>query len=249
MSTLRRILFLLAFAAVFPGLHAASTEPRSISLQFTVYSRRPIEALGYQPVPGKALAPLTFYSGYRGSISAYKGSPVVEFYDLAATVATSGPADAAPVPVARCAVPEGLKSVLFLFFPKVAPAADGLKYDVFAVDDSREKMAAGSFAIINVSGHDYAAHYPGSTAPITVASGVSPSYAASGSVALQLAVRQGERWRRAGRHDFELNDRSRAWVIIFPPDTPQNIYPVINTFIEVRPPERLPVGASVARYP
>lgn len=251
--TLRRLSVLLAFAASWLGLHAAAPEPAAIALQFTVFSRQNIENLGYKPAKGKNLAPLTFYTGNRGPASFYKGAPVVEFFDLAATPVASTTAGATgvaePQPVARCAVPEGLKAALFLFFPKSAPTADGMKYDVFVVDDSIEKVAPGSFAIINVSGRDYAASYPGASAPIKVSPGVSQAYASSGNVALHFAVNQGERWRKAGRHDFELNSRSRAWVIIYPPDSARNFYPVVSSFIDSRPAESIPMGATVARYP
>lgn len=235
-------LFLARFSLA-SATPAAGPGPRQVTLEFTVSARESIGGLVYRPGNDKAFHPVVFYGAYRADSLRYKGAETLEFY----SATTAGAENAKPV--ARCVIPEGMSKAFLLFFPKQTPAADGLSYDVVAIDDAMEKIGPGSFAVINLTNQEYAAHY-GAASPIVIGRGVSPSYQASGEVMLRLAMQKADGWRKAGRRGFDLGERNRVWVIIYPPAAPTDVYPIIRTLTQEMPAlsPRSP-GTVVAKYP
>jgi hypothetical protein len=196
-----------------------------VALAFSVSCRGVASGLVYRPARGKPFKPVVFYGGYRPGPISYKGPARMEFFDQADAASEN------PRPVAICTVPEGITDALLLFLPKTQPTAEGLRFDVVAVDDSLEKVPPGSFAVINVTNNDYAAQY-GTASPITISRGVNPFYRASGRVTLRLAVRDGAEWINAGRRSLDLTKQNRVWVIIYPPPGADDIWPIINTLTQ-----------------
>lgn len=231
-------------------------EERQVNIQFSPSCRDSVDGLVFRPAKGKSLEPVVFYSGFRGRALSYKGPEKIEFFEARvapAATATATPAGAtsataeAPKPVAVCLVPEGMTKALILFVPKAAPTADGLKFDVVAIDDSPEKVAPGSFAVINVTKNDYAIHY-GAPAPVLIGQGVSECYRGTGKVMLQLAKRDGDTWDTAGRRGVNLSRGNRVWVILYPPASVYDVAPVIDTLTEELPAVAKP-AQTIARFP
>jgi hypothetical protein len=198
---------------------------RQVALEFSVSCRDVVSGLVYRPARGRPCKPVTFYGGYRARPISYKGAARMEFFDQADAASEN------PQPVAICNVPEGITSALLLFLPKAQPTAEGLKFDVVAINDSLEKVPPGSFAVINVTNNDYAAQY-GTASPITISRGVNPFNRASGQVILRLAVRDGVEWINAGRRSLDLTKQNRVWVILYPPPGDSDVGPIIDTLTQ-----------------
>lgn len=238
----------LILSILFTGLLASEIRAESappekqISLEFDVACRDVVEGLAYRPAKGKNLQAVRSYSGYRSSSSHYKGSHVIEFYDLASIK------EGEPRVTAICTIPAGMTKALLLFFPKAQPAADGLKYEVFAVDDCMEKMPHNSYAFINVTNRSYAAQFGGG-APIMVERGVSVAHRGRGQDMLQLATMTDEGWDSVGKSTLNLTKRNRVWVILYPPERSQDISPIIETLTQEIAPEPAVKATTLARYP
>lgn len=232
----------VACSVVYAQAETPVPPVRQVTLQFGASAQLAPVGVGYMPATGKPLTSVDFYDVARSIPQRYTGDAIVKFYDMA-TVKD----DAVPEVVASCEVPEGLRNVLFLFITKAKPVG-GIKYDVAVIDDSETKVPYGSFAIINLSGKEYAASY--GAEPIMIRPGISGSYSSARKTSLQLAVARGQEWANAGRHEFQLSGSTRGWVIIYPPARATSFYPAVKSLIDMKIPEPVPgQTSSIARYP
>jgi len=221
---------ILIFAGLWAGDLQAQTPaapPRLVSFQFTVFALGGMDGVSYLPKEGATAQPLKFYSAYRSPAYHYKGGEQMRFF---APTTEGNP----PVSIAVYTVPEGAKSLLLLFFPKTTPSDAGLKYDVYGVDDSADKVPAGCFSTINVSGREYAAQY-GPTR-ITIPQGLGVAHGGKGRVRLLLASQIDGGWMPAGRHEFIMGTQERVTLIFYPPANRTAIYPIIRRLAEILPP-------------
>jgi hypothetical protein len=237
MKTLR---FFLLVGVLFNALHAAAPATRQVNVRFTVTANADMGSITYLPADGKAVQPLTFYATDRSPAYSYKGEAALKFFE-------EGGSEKNTVPVAVCNIPEGMKKALLLFFPRQQSSTDGIRYDVVAVDDSEEAIPAGKFSIINISGREYVGQFGGG-APILIGQGVGPAYEATGRTTLKLARNDESGWAVAGRHVFTITPQARVRVLLYPPSSPTDLYPVVRRITEN---VTMPVGGGslVARYP
>ena len=200
-------------------LHADPTPaPKEVEVKFTVFALGGAEGLAYRPVAGEATRALKFFSTSRSPLYDYRGSARLYFFD-AASAGTAAP-------VAIYDAPEGVKRVLLLFFPKEVVARDGLRYEVYGVDEGAGRVPAGHFITINVSGRDYAGQYGANR--IAIPQGVGPAHAGKSRVMLSLAAQVDGQWLPAGRHEFGMAAQERVTLIFYPPASRTGVYPLIR---------------------
>ncbi len=218
---------------------------KEVSLRFTVFALGGADGLSYRSARDEPPRALRFYSAYRSARYDYRGGERLSFYEAGAATAdlASGP-DAAPV--ATYVIPEGADEMLLLFLPRAEPTPDGLRYDVYGVEDGVGRTPPGHFRIINVSGREYVAHFSGGR--ITIPQGVGDAHAARGRVSLVLATQVGEAWLATGKHEFSLTPRDRVTLIFYPSASGTSVYPVIRRLVDTVPGERLK-RAAVAELP
>jgi hypothetical protein len=237
------MLLVFAFASPLTSVRAvipaAPVQPKAVAVRFTVFALGGAEGLAYQPKAGDGPKSLKFYSANRSPRYDYHGSEIMSFYDAAAGTQAA--------PVAIYTIPEGASDVLLLFFPKEAPTASGLKYDVHGVDDRLDKTPAGSFTTINVSGRDYVAHYGGNR--ISIPQGAGAVYAGKNRVSLMLASQVEGRWMPTGKHDFTMSPRDRVTLIFYPPASRTGVYPIIRRLTEAVPAPLDERGTEMAQKP
>jgi len=223
-----------------PSADAAKGLPRQVSLRFTVFALGGAKGLAYEPRTGHARRPLKFYSAYRSPRYDYHGPVRIRFFD-------TEEADQA-LPVATYDVPEGAAGdLLLLFFPKEVPTAQGLKYDVYGIDDSLDRTPAGHFTTINVSGRDYVGQYGGNR--IAIPQGVGRAHAGKGHLILYLATQIEGIWLPTGRHDFGMGARDRVTLIFYPPASGSGVYPIIRRLTDVVPGRRDESAADIVENP
>jgi hypothetical protein len=213
---------LLAFSQSAIGQAAAEKE---VSLSFNVFALGGAEGLAFVPKKGMSAKGLRFYSAYRSPVYEYRGSPTLSFYDKTAANVSQ--------PVAIYKIPEGSVSLLLLFFPRETPSADGIRYDVFGVDDSAVKTPAGSFSTINISGREYVAQY--GTNRITIPQGVGMAYPGKAHIVLRLASQVNGLWIPTGKHDFNMAKGERVILIFYPSASRTGFYPIIRQLVDGTP--------------
>ncbi len=226
----------LAFSA--QGQTQPADKPKEVSLQFTVFTLGDLENLSYVPKAKASPTVLKFYSAYRSPDYAYRGGVELCFFD-------SKEPGGNPQPVAIYTVPDGARKMLLLFFPKAGATGAGLKYDVYGVDDRVEKIPAGSFSIINISGREYLAQYGDSR--FNIPKGVGETHAAKGRISLRLATQAEGGWKPSGRHDFSMTSQDRVTLIFYPPSSGTGIYPIIRRLVDTLPPTEKKPG-DYAQY-
>lgn len=200
-------------------LHAdPSPAPKEVEVKFTVFALGGAEGIAYRPMSGGAPRALKFFSAYRSPLYDYRGPSRLVFFD-----ATN---EGAAAPVAVYDVPDGMKRALLLFFPKDAGDRSGLRYEVHGVDDSWERVPAGHFITINVSGRDYAGQYGANR--IAIPQGVGPACPGKSRVVLSLATQAEGQWLAAGRHEFVMAAQDRVTLIFYPPASRTGVYPLIR---------------------
>lgn len=213
---------MLAFTRSAMGQAAAEKE---VSLSFNVFALGGAKGLTYVPKKSVPAKGLRFYSAYRSPVYQYQGSPTLSFYDKTAADVNQ--------PVATYRIPEGSVSLLLLFFPRETPSADGIRYDVYGVDDSAVKTPAGSFSTINISGREYVAQYGGNR--IAIPQGVGAAYPGKAHVVLRLASQVDGLWIPAGKHDFNMAKSDRVILIFYPPASRTGVYPIIRRLVDRSP--------------
>lgn len=206
-------------AVCLAALHAEpSPSPKEVEVRFTVFALGGAEGIAYRPVAGETPRTLKFFSAYRSPLYAYRGASRLCFFDPAGGNES--------VPVAVYDVPEGVKRVLLLFFPKDGAVRSGLRYDVYGVDDGLERVPAGHFITINVSGRDYVGQYGANR--IAIPQGIGPAHPGKSRVLLSLAAQVEGQWMAAGRHEFIMGAEDRVTLIFYPPASRTSVYPLIR---------------------
>lgn len=214
-------------ALASPGrAQSATPPPKTVNLRFTVFALGGAQGIGYYSAADKTPRMLKFYSAYRSPQYAYKGGPRISFFEMSATAVEV-------TPVAVYDIPEGAENLLLLFFPKETPMANGLKFDVYGVDDSVARTPAGHFTTINVSGRDYVGQYGGTR--IDIPQGVGQVHAGKGRVALLLAAQVEGQWLSSGKHEFNVASKDRVTLIFYPSASRTGIYPVIRRLTDTLP--------------
>lgn len=240
-----RIFFstMLAVVAGFTALQVRAAGPdvpaREVSLQFSVFSLGGAEGLVYRPTADKAPRALKFYSAYRSAQYVYRGGETLAFYDAK---------DAGPgaKPAATYTVPEGATKLLLLFFPRETPSADGVRYDVYGVNDDDARAPAGHFTTINVSGRDYVGQYSGHR--IAIPQGIGEAHAGRGRVSLQLAAQIEGAWMATGKHEFSMAPGDRVTLIFYPSASRTGVYPIIRRLVDAGSLQE-GGGQGIAQYP
>jgi hypothetical protein len=233
-------LFVCVSTLVAVRAQVAPAPLKEVSLQFSVFALGGAEGIGYLSKADKAPRALKFYSAYRSPQYAYKGGSRISFYG-------SSPAGADAVTVAVYDIPEGAGNLLLLFFPKETPSADGLKFDVYGIDDSAVRTPAGHFTTINVSGREYAGQYSGSR--ITIPQGVGQVHAGKGRVSLLLAAQVEGHWMPSGKHEFTMAAQDRVTLIFYPSASRTGVYPIIRRLTDTLPIMPGEKESVVAQYP
>lgn len=233
--------FLCLAALVAVRAQVAPAAPaKDVSLQFSVFALGGAKGIGYFSKTDKAPRALKFYSAYRSPQYVYQGGARISFFET-----TSTGADAPPVAVYD--IPEGAGNLLLLFFPKETPAANGLKFDVYGVDDSVGRTPAGHFTTINVSGREYVGQYGDSR--IDIPQGVGQVHAGKGRVSLLLAAQIEGQWLPSGKHEFTMASKDRVTLIFYPSASRTGIYPIIRRLTDTLPVVAGEKGSEMAQYP
>ena len=232
---------LVCIAALASSARAqlAPTPPKDVSLKFSVFALGGAKDIGYFSKTDKTPRALKFYSAYRSPEYVYQGGARISFFETPSTRADA-------VAVAVYDIPEGAENMLLLFFPKETPAANGLKFDIYGVDDSVRRTPAGHFTTINVSGREYVGQY--SDSRINIPQGVGQVHAGKGRVSLLLAAQIEGQWMPSGKHEFSMASKDRVTLIFYPSASRTGIYPIIRRLTDSLPPSD-EKGQTVAQYP
>jgi hypothetical protein len=247
MAIIHRYLITLAvLLALSSALLAQSTPVDSVSLQFTVFARYRQVGLQYAPSAQGKPETLQFYTQAKSPIYKYRGSPVLSFYeagvlDAYAAARLIDPKAPPPAPIAQVTVSAAMKHALLLFIPLPQPQADGLKFAVYPVDDSLEKLPAGHVAVINASGQVYMAKI--GTQVVEIPRGFGPHVPAEGTVDFSLAYNDSGQWMVAARHMFTIRPQERVCLVLFPPSSKTGIAPIIRTLVD-QDAVQMPNGSS-----
>lgn len=127
------------------------------------------------------------------------------------------------VTVAKAAWPSGVRTALLVFAPRATAGADGIEFDVLAVDDGREAFPAETFRVLNLTpvpllariGEKESEIKPGVSPVVRLADVLKPG---ERSVALALGMRTTD----AGvltlyLGPLEARANSRALALVLPP--------------------------------
>jgi hypothetical protein len=240
--TLRYLIISVACIAALAspaGAQLAPTTPKEVSVQFSVFALGGAKDISYISKTGEGLRALKFYSAYRSPQYLYRGASRISFFETSSTGAD-------PAPVAVYDIPEGAENLLLLFFPKETPTANGLKFDVYGVDDSVGRTPVGHFTTINVSGREYVGQYADNR--ITIPQGVGQIHAAKGRVSLLLAAQIEGHWMPSGKHEFNMASKDRVTLIFYPSASRTGIYPIIRRLTDTLP-TMDEKGQTVVQYP
>ncbi len=226
-----------------PGIGAA---PKPVQFQFSVFARSELSGLMFLPQKGREAKELRFYTSSRSPTYTYRGEPTIYFYEKSASVETPG---SAPQPVAVFNVPPTLKRGLLLFFPKSVVGADGLKYEVYGMDDAVERIPGGHFVIVNASMATYAGAI--GAQPVTVPRGVSGPFSGNAGADVRLWRADKPNNPPVITENWSIEDRQRVVVFLFPPHSPTGRTPIIrrlgDTLPEEKPVKPAPQVASAGR--
>jgi len=139
-----------AHAQPAPAKPATGVDLRAISIgqtiegiQFASYREGKLLSSGKMPA---------IFSRFRSEPVDYKGAPEILFFDQAPPASLIAEPDkpAPPTPVGKCTLPDGSSKILLVFVP--APdRADGMKYEVLAIDDASTKFPMGTYLFMNFS--------------------------------------------------------------------------------------------------
>lgn len=196
-----------------------------VQLHFSVFAQNMIQDLVYKSTAETPPTAINFYPSYRSPSYTYKGDVLLRFYDAK----TFGPG---AKPVAVCNVPVTTKKAFLLFFPRAEPSTDGIKYDVYGMDDSTESIPAGRFVILNASNRQYAARIGNQV--VRLSPGISPVLnPTSADVDFQLYAEGSE--EPVISEKFRINEKSRMVMVFFPPRSETGIRPVIRRLSDKLP--------------
>lgn len=187
--------------------------------QFTVLAggEADWQGVAYESAAAKAI-PLTFSYQRRSDGQKAVGETLV-FTREHMDSATGKPVR---VPVARATWPAGVRQALLVFVPRPAPAADGIEFDVLAVDDGLDIFPADSMRVLNVTpatllgriGEREAEFKPG-ISPVVSLADVVPRGAPAVAFALGVRLETGAVTLYLG--PLEARPQARVLVVVLPP--------------------------------
>lgn len=209
-------------------------------VEFSVFARHRVKGLQVLPADGAEPIDVEFFGKARSPRYTADGDGTVVFYDAKELAAyrerlADGAQDRPALPPARAIaqVPAGVERALLLFIPVRGAAAGGVRFHVFVVDDGPRRVPAGHASVINASGREYMAQLGGRV--LELPHGVSETVPIAGEVELRLAARTDEGWEACGVHTFEIGERERVNLVLFPPTSRTGIAPVVRTLIDEPP--------------
>ena len=189
------------------------------SRQFTVLAggEADWQGIAYQRTATDAV-PVAFSPQRRSEVQKAAGETLVF------TRERIDPATAKPVrvAVARASWPAAVRTALLVFVPRATTGADGIEFDVLAMDDGDEGFPADTVRLLNLSPwpllarlgeHNYEMK-SGALPPIRLADVASKEAA---SLALAVGVRTGEGLVPLYLGPIEIRPLSRVLVLVLPP--------------------------------
>lgn len=195
-------------ALAWVGGACAQTGANAPAMRFTVFAAKPLSDVAYVPRAGVPPQKLAFYPTARSPRYEYRGPMPLRFLD-----ATSGAV------IAEATIPAGMRDALLLFSPiEAAPAAGksgSLRYQVAVLDDSVGRQAAGTVAIINLSG--LALSGTVNRENVALRAGLNPAIAVGRAAAIKLRTTYNKREYQAYGATVSLAPKQRALVILLPP--------------------------------
>lgn len=208
---------MMVFAAVFAGF--AQAQPGGTERTFTVLAGGEAKWDGVSYQAGGTQATALTFSYQRRSEPQKAGGSTLVF-----TREKTDPATGKPVPVKVAAVvwPAGVRAALLVFVPRPAPAADGVEFDVLAIDDGVEAFPAETVRVLNLTPvvlvgriGDREAAFGAGLSPVIRMADVVPEHAVS--VALALGARTGEGMLTRYLGPLEARPQARSLVVVLPP--------------------------------
>ncbi|MDF3058522.1 MAG: hypothetical protein K0R17_2737 [Rariglobus sp.] len=216
--------YLITGWLVWAGLTATiarAQSPANGERQFTLLAGGEAnwQGVAYQPVLAKVV-PLTFSHQRRSDVQKAVGETLV-FTRERIDPSTGQPVR---VPVARVSWPAGVRKALLVFVPRSIRGADGLEFDVLAIDDGFEAFPGNSLRVLNLTpvnllgriGERQAEFKPG-VSPVTDLADLVPPGAAAVALALGMRTETGALTLYLG--PLETSPSTRALVMVLPPKT------------------------------
>lgn len=216
------------------------TAPEQVQFEFNVFARSELGGLAFVPHKGSAPVELRFFTSSRSPNYTYRGEPMIYFYEKSALGAVAGNP---PQPVAVFKVPPTSKRGLLLFFPKPVVGTDGLKYEIYGLDDAVERIPGGHFVIVNASMANYAGAI--GSQRVSVPRGVSGPFPGNAGVDIRLWRADKPNNPPVITENWTIQDGQRVVVVLFPPHSPTGRTPIIRRLGDSLPEE--PVGPRTAQ--
>lgn len=232
-------LFSLQAQSASHGTARSSSGSPDIQFQFSVFARSELSGLSYMPRAGKQVKPLHFYASSRSASYNYQGQSQIAFYEPS-NPAMFDPKTGVPKPVAFYTVPEGMQRALLLFFPKPAISSDGLKYEIYGLDDGVDKIPAGHFVIVNASLASYAGAV--GSGIVSVPRGVTGPFPGRDDTQIRLWREDRPNSPPVIQERWTLKDRQRMIMVLFPPHSPTGRSPIIRRLDDTLPQEQSQKG-------
>jgi hypothetical protein len=202
--TLRYLIGWLLLAAT------VAAQPREQPLRFTVFAVNPLGALAFSPRAGAPAQPVVFYPTARSPRYEYRGAMPLRFVEQGAGVV-----------VAEATIPAAIRDALLIFTPLPNPKAGGLRYQVAVLDDGAARLAAGSLAIVNLSGLALAGTV--GREAVTLRAGLNPALPLRGTTSLVFRTMVKERSYQSYAGTMMLARNQRGLLVLFPPFNPGSI--------------------------
>jgi hypothetical protein len=250
MAIIHRYLISLLILAMWGGSLAYAAEPASaakqaVEVEFSVFGTRAFQGLAYLSATSPKPTALKFYSVHLSASYAYKGDPVIKFYNEAELTAALQAIEAekaanpnAPVPplklkpVAVCTLPAGMKKAVFLFFPRAQAAGEnGGLCEIYPMDMDLTKVPVGHLVVINASGRDFLAQVNSTTT--TLSRGVSQPFGAErGKISVKIARLEPEFQNVVSSDRWNLTKSQRRLWVLFPMMNSTDVFPDARCLVD-----------------
>jgi hypothetical protein len=189
---------------------AAAQPVAAPAVRFTAFAARPLTDVAFVPRPGATLQKVQFAATARSPSYEYRGAAPLRFIDPATRAV-----------IAEAAIPPQLGHVLLLFTPLApsAPVADGgLRYQVAVLDDSPARHAAGTLAVVNLSGTALSGTV--NDRAVTLRAGLNAAIPVGRSARMRFTTMRNQRAYQAYVGTATLGAGERALLLLFPPFYP-----------------------------
>lgn len=256
--------YLITLLALWCGASAYAAEPASaakqpqpVEVEFSVFGTRAFQGLAYLSATSPKPVALKFYNVRLSPAYAYKGDPVIKFYNEAELTAAlqaneaeraANPAAPAPrlklKPVAVCTLPAGMKKAVFLFFPRAQAAGEsgGGQCEIYPMDMDLAKVPAGHLVVVNASGRDFFAQVNATTT--TLGRGVSQPFGAErGRISVKIARLEPEFQNVVSSDRWSLTKTQRRLWVLFPMTNATDVFPDSRCLVD-----HLPVAEKTPGY-